>query len=128
MYKIHYGEIKVRYEKAQLLFTDTDSLCYIIETDDIYKDMVSNMLYGNQLYDMSEFPDDHPCFSTLDKETIRSVKQVNKKKVGKMKDELKGNAAIEFAGLRPKLLSIEYMKDIHYEINEFGEEEEIKIE
>ena len=40
MYDYHYNTIKKQYnDKASLLFTDTDSLTYEIETDDIYKDM-----------------------------------------------------------------------------------------
>ena len=39
--RFHYDIIKARYgEKAHLLFTDTDSLMYHIETPDAYKDMV----------------------------------------------------------------------------------------
>ena len=40
MYGYHYGEIKATYgDKAKLLFTDTDSLCYEIETEDLYQDL-----------------------------------------------------------------------------------------
>ena len=78
MYKMHYEEIKPQFPKSQLLFTDTDSLCYLIETDDIYKDMVDNMITGNQLYDMSEFPDDHKCFRGLDSEMVQNIRMVNK--------------------------------------------------
>ena len=45
--------------------------------------MVNNMMYGNKLYDMSEYPDNHPCFKGLDGETIKNIKQVNKKVLGK---------------------------------------------
>ena len=40
MYDFHYGYILPKYGKNQkLLFTDTDSLCYEIETEDFYKDI-----------------------------------------------------------------------------------------
>ena len=35
MYEFHYDFIKEKYPKAKLLFTDTDSLCYDIPTEDI---------------------------------------------------------------------------------------------
>ena len=43
MYNFHYGFIKNRYgSDAKLLFTDTDSLCYEITTEDFYQDMYNN--------------------------------------------------------------------------------------
>ncbi len=40
MYKFHYEYVKPKWEdKVTLLFTDTDSLCYEIRTDDAYKDI-----------------------------------------------------------------------------------------
>ena len=43
MYDFHYNYIKVNYgNKAKLLFTDTDSLTYEIETEDVHADFWSD--------------------------------------------------------------------------------------
>ena len=42
-------------DDAQLLFTDTDSFCYEIKTDDIYNDMKKM----KDLLDTSNHPKDH---------------------------------------------------------------------
>lgn len=40
MYKYHYDYVVPKYgPRAKLLFTDTDSLTYHIETEDVYKDI-----------------------------------------------------------------------------------------
>ena len=57
------------------------------------------MIRGNQLYDMYDYPDDHPCFKDLHAETVKSIQQVNKVVVGKMKEEFKGTAPMAFVGL-----------------------------
>lgn len=91
MYNFHYNTIKKQYgDKAKLLFTDTDSLCYHIETDDIYEDMKNNL----NMYDTSDYPKDHKCYS-----------EVNKKVIGKMKDEANSKPIIEFCGHRAKMYS-----------------------
>ena len=39
MYDFHYNYIKQKYgDKSKLLFADTDSLTYEIQTKDVYKD------------------------------------------------------------------------------------------
>ena len=44
MYDFHYKYIKPKYgDKAKLLFTDTDSLMYEIETEDFYKDISADV-------------------------------------------------------------------------------------
>ena len=97
--RFHYDIIKARYgEKAHLLFTDTDSLMYHIETADVYKDMVDMKDH----FDLSNYeptnPYYEPGFAT------------NKAVVGKMKDEVAGNPIAEFVGLRPKMDSFEAVK------------------
>ena len=53
LYDFHYNCIKSRYNnKAKLLFTDTDSLWYEIETRDVYKELWED----KQLFDNSITP------------------------------------------------------------------------
>ena len=97
MYDFHYNQIKKQYnDKAKLLFTDTDSLCYEIETKDIYKDMNKQP----DLFDFSNYDKDHKCYSTK-----------NKKVIGKFKDECGGKIMNEFVGLRAKLYSYKMDND-----------------
>ena len=35
MYSFHYGQVMPKYKNTELLFTDTDSLCYQIYTNDL---------------------------------------------------------------------------------------------
>lgn len=93
MYKFHYDFIKEKYaEKATLLFTDTDSLTYHIETEDLYKDMDDN----KELFDRSGY----------NGTGYRSCDNMNKKVIGKFKDETDGKPIIEFCGLRSKMYSV----------------------
>ena len=95
MYDFHYNYIKKRYgSKAQLLFTDTDSLCYEIETDDIYEDLWQD----KHIFDNSDYPKDSKFFDTS-----------NKKVIGKFKDEAASIPITEFVGLRSKMYS--YIKE-----------------
>ena len=94
MYDFHYNYILPKYGKNQkLLFTDTDSLCYEIETEYFYKD-ISGDVEDN--FDTSNFPKDHPSGIPVGK---------NKKVPGMMKDEAGGRIIEEFIGLRAKLYS-----------------------
>ena len=95
MYDFHYNYIKSQYgDKARLLFTDTDSLTYEIEADDVYQDFWKD----KHLFDNSDNPKSSPFFDTT-----------NKKVIGKFKDEASGIPIVEFVGLRSKMYS--YMKD-----------------
>jgi hypothetical protein len=92
MYQFHYEYIKVRYpNKAKLLFTDTDSLCYELHTDDAYADMLKDA----ERFDTSDYPKTHTNYSA-----------VNCKVIGKFKDECNGEPVLEFVGLRSKMYSL----------------------
>jgi hypothetical protein len=92
MYDFHYDYIKEKYGvDAKLLFTDTDSLMYEIETEDFYEDIKDDI---HTMFDTSNFPKEHPLFSIE-----------NMKVIGKFKDEAGGGIIVEFAGLRAKLYS-----------------------
>ena len=92
MFDFHYNYIKNKYgNKAQLLFTDTDSLMYHIQTDDVYHDIKKDV---KKKFDRSDYLENHPS----------GIKTgVNKKVIGKFKDEAAGRQITHFIGLRPKL-------------------------
>ena len=92
MYQFHYDVIRKRYgSNANLLFTDTDSLCYELSTEDAYADMRQDLSH----YDTSDYP-----------ETDLNYSKSNCKVIGKFKDECNGVAPTEFIGLRSKMYSL----------------------
>ena len=96
MYNFHYGFVKNRYgSNSKLLFTDTDSLCYEITTEDFYQDM----------YNCKEY------FDLSDMHLKQLKNSENKKVVGKFKDETQGIPICEFIGLRSKMYSIKLDDD-----------------
>ena len=99
------------------MFTDTDSLCYEIKTDDVYKDLFQDKefliihvfithknnefffdenkkIIGKMKFDSSNYPPPKKFFF-----------DENKKVIGKMKDEAAGMPIKEFVGLRSKMYS-----------------------
>ena len=94
MYDFHYNYIKEKYgNNAKLLFTDTDSLMYEIETGDFYKDISEDV---KDRFDTSDYPPNHPSGIPTG---------CNKKVLGMFKDEAAGKIMEEFVGLRAKLYS-----------------------
>ena len=95
MYDFHYNYIKNKYNNnAKLLFTDTDSLCYQITTDDVYNDFFND----KDKFDFSEYNKNSKYFDNC-----------NKKVLGKFKDETNNIPITEFIGLRSKMYS--YIKN-----------------
>ena len=88
--------------KLSYFFTDTDSLIYQIETDDFYQDIAKDV---KRKFDTSDDPEKHPSGIKLG---------INKKVIGKFKDEAAGKQITHFVGLRAKLYSykIEDTEDI----------------
>ena len=80
MYDYHYNTTKKQFrDKAKLLLTDNNSLCYEIETDDLYDDTYRN----KKLYDSRDYKDDHLFYInnnlTGDKSNKILLKIFNKK-------------------------------------------------
>ena len=124
MYDFHYNHMKVKYTHAdqlRLLFTDTDSLAYVVQTENIYNHMKVKYPHADQLrllfsdtdslayvvqteniyedmasdaatkYDFSEYPINYPLYDIS-----------NRKALAFFKDELNSIPMKEFVGLRPK--------------------------
>jgi len=110
MYNYHYNVIKAKYgNKARLLMTDTDSLIYEIETEDIFKDMLENL----QTYDTSAYPENH--MSGLNFKYSDPAGNNGEKVPGRFKDEMEGFLLLEFVGLRAKMYS-----KMKYQFNSTG--------
>ena len=95
MFDFRYNYIRKKYgNKAELLFTDTDSLMYLIQTEDFYLDINKDV---KKKFDTSNYPENHPSGIKIG---------VNKKVIGKFKDEAGGLQITHFIGLRPKLYTL----------------------
>ena len=86
MYESRYNYVKKKFDdKAKLLFTDTDSLTYKIETEDVYQDFWND----DNKFDNSDYPENSPYFD-----------KKNNKVIGKLKDETSSIAITHFDGFR----------------------------
>jgi hypothetical protein len=95
MYDFHYNFVlkNVAKENVDLMFTDTDSLCYHFKNVNPYELIKQN----KHLFDLSAYPKSHELYDAT-----------NKKVIGKMKNETVDEDVhyiTEFVGLRSKLYS-----------------------
>ena len=95
MYNFNFNIWMKRFPSSKLLFTDTDSLAYVVDGD-VYQRMAT---FQNE-FDFSEYPKDHPLYDPK-----------NMKVLAKMKDGCHGQHMLEFGGLRPKLYAIKKLKE-----------------
>ena len=87
MYVFHWKYIK-RKHNTKLLFTETDSLVYKIKRDNFYEDFYID----KNLFGFSYYAQDSNLFDP-----------VNKKVIGKMKNEFKEEIISEYFGLKLKM-------------------------
>jgi len=71
MYQFYYGYLKPKYgDKCTLLFTDTDSFCCHIQTEDLYQDMSENL----DLFNTSNFNKEHSLYTTKNHRVLGKFK------------------------------------------------------
>ncbi|XP_070526950.1 uncharacterized protein [Cardiocondyla obscurior] len=93
LYEFHHEHMQPLYHnKCKIMYTDTDSLIYHIECDDVYEIMKHNI----NKFDTSDYAIDN----------VYGLPRVNKKVPGLMKDENNGAIMTEFVGLRAKMYAL----------------------
>ena len=103
MYELWYDYLKPMYDrKIKLCYMDTDSLIFLVKTDDFYKDISNDI---DKWFDTSDISEDND---------IPLEKGTNKKVIGKFKDELKGKIMTELVALRAKAYA--YRLDNDFEV------------
>ncbi len=93
MFKFHYMVMKQSFN-CRLLYSDTDSLLYRIQTEDLYADLAAKRDLHDK-FDFSNYPRDHTLFN-----------EAHKKVVLKFKDEFAGKPIHEYCALKPKMYSV----------------------
>ena len=69
MYDFHYNYIKKKYDnRARLLFTDTDSLTYKIEAEDVYKDVWN----AKDIFNNSNYLESSPYYFNVNKKSLEN--------------------------------------------------------
>ncbi|KYN30743.1 hypothetical protein ALC56_14987 [Trachymyrmex septentrionalis] len=93
LYEFHHEYmLPLFHDKCKIMYTDTDSLIYRVECEDVYETMKRDIAR----FDTSDYPTDNAYGMPL----------ANKKVPGLMKDENNGAIMTEFVGLRAKMYAV----------------------
>jgi len=93
LYEFHHDYMLLMYrEKCKVMYTDTDSLIYLIECNDVYEIMKRDI----SRFDTSDY--------TID--NVYGIPLANKKVPGLMKDENNGAIMTRFVELRAKMYAL----------------------
>ncbi|KAM0734143.1 hypothetical protein ACS0PU_012508 [Formica fusca] len=93
LYEFHHDYMVPMYrEKCKVMYTDTDSLIYHIEYEDVYENIKRNV----DRFDTSDYAVDN----------VYGIPFANKKIPSLMKDENNGAIMTEFVGLRVKMYAL----------------------
>jgi len=93
LYEFHHEYMSPMYrDKCKIIYTDTDSLIYHIECDDVYKNIKRDIARC----DTNDYPADN----------VYGIPLANEKVPGLMKDENNGAIMTEFVGLRAKMYAV----------------------
>ena len=71
MNRFHYNYFMKKYPAAKLLFTDTDSLMYWVETADIYKELFAD----REHFDFASFDKTSPFFDASNNKVVSRLGQ-----------------------------------------------------
>ncbi|KYN17802.1 hypothetical protein ALC57_09906, partial [Trachymyrmex cornetzi] len=93
LYEFHYEYMIPLYrDTCKILYTDTDSLIYLLECENVYEDIKCDIAR----FDTSDYPE----------RNAYDIPSVNNKIPGLMKDENCGAIMTEFIGLRAKMYAL----------------------
>ena len=70
MDNFHYNYIKRKYPNSTLLFTDTDSLMYQVQTNNMYEDLFADKC----LFNFSGYEKESPFYDDENKKVIGKMK------------------------------------------------------
>jgi len=97
MFDFHYDFIVPKYKnRYNLLYTDTDSLIYLLETENVYEDCLK---HENDFFDMSEYNPNDPILG-------KYFSAKNKKRLGYFTDETPQGVISEIVVNKPKMYCV----------------------